>query len=294
MKPQRVFIPGSECVYFKIYTGKKIADDFLIKAIDPLVHQLIRKDYIRKWFFLRFEDPKFHIRLRLFVKTDRVTPGEVIDVCCPYLFRWSKDNFIHRIQLDTYVREIERYGEETIEESEYLFYKNSECVMAVLKYMSMDENLRWMFSIEMVNCIIGAFGLELREKQQFMEKLCSALKAEFGFNQYNSKQFNRIFRDHRRIIEQVLQRDASLINMLDLYNILSSYIEDILGTIQCVSKKKATRQKDKFNHYLACYIHMAMNRLFPDKARIHELIVYDMLNRYYVGELARLKYKINQ
>ena len=41
---------------------------------------------------------------------------------------------------------------------------------------------------------------------------------------------------------------------------------------------------------LASYIHMMMNRLFKSKNRLHELVLYEFLYRYYKGEQAKEKY----
>ena len=41
------------------------------------------------------------------------------------------------------------------------------------------------------------------------------------------------------------------------------------------------------------YIYMMMNRLFYEKARVHELIIYEFLRRYYASETARAKNTAN-
>jgi hypothetical protein len=37
---------------------------------------------------------------------------------------------------------------------------------------------------------------------------------------------------------------------------------------------------------------MMLNRLFRSKNRLHELVLYDFMNRYYKSELAKEKYNI--
>lgn len=290
---QRTFIPGSECIYFKIYIGKKMADEFLIKIITPLVHIFIKKNYIKRWFFIRFEDPEFHIRLRLFINTNITTAGEIINICYPYFFKWAKNNFMYKIQLDTYIRELERYGKNLIEESEYLFYRNSECIISVLKLFSKDENLRWMFSIKLFDNITNDFNLDLVKKQYLTEQLCISYKSEFGFNSQNSKQFNVMFRSHRKQIESIIQNNSSEFAKNSLFHkALSLYSKETLEINQKITNKRKPKiSKNEVYHFLASHIHMAMNRLFMDKARIHELIIYDMLNHYYTCELAKIKYK---
>ena len=42
---------------------------------------------------------------------------------------------------------------------------------------------------------------------------------------------------------------------------------------------------------LPSYIHMTMNRLWADKNRMYELVIYDFLVRYYKSYIAREKNK---
>lgn len=63
----RIFIPGSEWLYFKIYTGTKTGDDILKNEVYDFVHDLRRKNIIDQWFFVRYNDPDFHLRLRLHI-----------------------------------------------------------------------------------------------------------------------------------------------------------------------------------------------------------------------------------
>ena len=61
---KRSFIIGSEWVYYKIYTGPKTADSILVDFIKPIVDQLLKDGIIKMWFFIRYADPEFHLRVR--------------------------------------------------------------------------------------------------------------------------------------------------------------------------------------------------------------------------------------
>jgi thiopeptide-type bacteriocin biosynthesis protein len=41
------------------------------------------------------------------------------------------------------------------------------------------------------------------------------------------------------------------------------------------------------NALLTSMIHMTMNRWFRNKNRLHELVIYDFLSRYYTSEIAK-------
>jgi len=68
---RKTFIPGSEWVYFKLYTGTKTADMILKNEIYEYVNGLLKNDSINQWFFIRYSDPDFHLRLRLHLKKAR-------------------------------------------------------------------------------------------------------------------------------------------------------------------------------------------------------------------------------
>ncbi|OQY05888.1 MAG: hypothetical protein B6I20_00340 [Bacteroidetes bacterium 4572_117] len=84
----RTIVLGNEWVYFKIYTGYKTADLVLTDAINPLAKELLEEEIIDKWFFIRYSDPDFNLRLR-YRLTDLSQLGKLIFMClflnCFYL-----------------------------------------------------------------------------------------------------------------------------------------------------------------------------------------------------------------
>jgi thiopeptide-type bacteriocin biosynthesis protein len=71
---QRLFLPADQWLYYKIHTDIKTADQVILEAIVPAVNQLFSNQHIAKWFFIRYSDPEFHIRLRLLL-TDSGNAG---------------------------------------------------------------------------------------------------------------------------------------------------------------------------------------------------------------------------
>ena len=58
------FILGDKWLYYKLFTGEKTADIVLIKLIKPLVDDLLKRNVISKWFYIRYTSPKHHLRIR--------------------------------------------------------------------------------------------------------------------------------------------------------------------------------------------------------------------------------------
>jgi thiopeptide-type bacteriocin biosynthesis protein len=63
-KIKRNFIVGEEWLYYKIYCGNYTADKILINEVQTIVNKLFRKKLIDQWFFIRYYDPDFHLRIR--------------------------------------------------------------------------------------------------------------------------------------------------------------------------------------------------------------------------------------
>src|SRR5690606_28834154 len=60
----RAFAPGSEWLYAKLYTGNATADHVLC-AVRPAIDAALGSGAADSWFFIRYADPDWHVRLRL-------------------------------------------------------------------------------------------------------------------------------------------------------------------------------------------------------------------------------------
>ncbi|MDR3220018.1 MAG: thiopeptide-type bacteriocin biosynthesis protein [Dysgonamonadaceae bacterium] len=288
MKPiQRTYMPGSTWIYIKLYVGIKTADDLLIKVIAPIIRELQRKQAIEKWFFIRYSDPDFHLRIRLLV-TDFIYIGEIICLFQKKLVYWNKNNLLWKMQLDSYNRELERYGKNLIEEAESVFYADSECVLSIIRKLGNNEKYRWMIALKLIDSLLSDFHLSMEEKQKLMENLSKLFKTEFGFNEYNAKSFNTKFRENKMIVESTLNNIIDEKEFNFLYSPIRKRTKQLVSIVGKINKNKL--KHINLNELLSSYLHMMLNRLFRSKNRIHELILYDFMRRYYAGEMAKLKY----
>jgi hypothetical protein len=63
---KRVFLPGSEILYIKLYASNRTLENMLGDVIYPFTEDLLEKHIIAKWFFIRYNDPESHLRIRFF------------------------------------------------------------------------------------------------------------------------------------------------------------------------------------------------------------------------------------
>lgn len=283
---QRTFVPGDYWIYLKIYTGIKTADWIIVDKLFPVINRLKEDKLIENFFFIRYNDPDFHIRLR-FLLSNKACFGNVVDIINNSLKSVVNKQQIWKIQLDTYQREIERYNLWLIEDTESLFYVDSIYIIQIISQLRkiQDEKYRWMISLLLIDKLLSDFDFSLKQKKEFMIFTSNAFRIEFEFDQFNSKQFNEKYRENKSIVEAVL--DGNTIN--DCFNNLNKLVSQrsiemkpIISNMKQIIKLKRLNIRD----YIGSYIHMAMNRLFITDNRIYELVIYDFMRRYYTSKIA--------
>lgn len=284
---QRTFIPGSEWVYMKVYTGSNTADKILVNELAKFILALNKKRYIEKWFFIRYSDPDFHLRIRIRAK-DCMFVGEIIRLFYKYFNKLVEDDRVWKIQLDTYNRELERYKGHLMELTETLFCIDSTYTLKLLKVLErMPQSARWLIAVKMIDGLLTDFNYDLQQRKELLEVMDQSYKMEFGFNEFNAKQFNMMYREHSHELEEVLWGRKADEEYLVLYHLLE--LRSSVLKVVALQLLKADKMKE-IKILLNSYIHIMLIRLFRSKNRLCELIVYSFMNRFYSSQIARMKY----
>src|SRR5262249_39737372 len=125
----RSFPPGSAWLYAKLYTGPATADQVLRDVVRPVTAAALDSGAADRWFFVRYGDPDWHLRLRVHGRPTRLH-GEVLPALQATAAPLLEDGRLWRVQLDTYEREVERYGGPGgVVLAERLFHADSEAVL---------------------------------------------------------------------------------------------------------------------------------------------------------------------
>lgn len=293
-KVQRNYILGDSWLYYKIYTGHKTSDVVLTEILKPVVERLKEDGIIDKWFFIRYADTRHHLRVRLqYSDTGRV--GEIINGLYPSLKQFMDQDLIWKIQLDTYQREIERYGERTMELSEVFFYYDSKMIVDFLDLIEGEEGelLRWLFSLRAMDSHLNDFGYSDDDKLRLLDRLKTGFGNEFGMSRPLKKQLDSKYREERKKIEEFMIFDVAdkpdYAAILDVIDIKEKEVGPIAS--QILNYFKQGTMEIQLDDLMASYLHMHMNRLFKSKNRLHEMVCYDFLHRYYKSMIARKKYQ---
>ena len=288
---KRNFTIGDSWLYYKIYTGPKTSDTILTSVLKPAIRTLFENKIIEKWFFIRYADPKQHLRIR-FNYQNREYIGKIINILNDYFNEFIEDDLIWKIQIDTYQREIERYGSKTIHLSEDLFFHDSEMIIDFIDIIDDSvegEELRWLFSIRAIDSFLNSFNLTDADKKNLLINLSDNFRKEFDVSKHLGKQLSNKFRIERSKIEQFMTFSSDDFSeykpILDLLEKKNKNIANIAAALLDYRTKNIL--EIELSQLLGSYIHMLMNRLFKSKNRLHEMVCYDFLCRFYISKIAR-------
>ena len=273
----RVFSLGSEWVYFKIYSGYKIADIILLEYLNEKIKLLQSENYIKKWFFIRYNDSDSHIRIRFQVnKTEDVF--QVIKVLNPIFEDLLFKNFIWKVQNETYLREVERYGLNTIEDSETLFYHDSKLIIEYLSLKNNFENekTQLLFSFLSIGSFLNAFSLSTSEKLTLLDDMQKGFKKEFNATKVLNSELDKQYRELEKEISNAMNFHESF-ELSPIYEIIKEKSCNIKPVVLAIKENLEIN----LNSFLSSHIHMMINRQFTSRQREYETLIYDHLYRYY-------------
>lgn len=289
---KRTFITGSEWLYYKIYTGPKTADRILTEVIKPVSEKLLEEGIIDSWFFIRYSDPKLHLRVR-FHHTDSLQLEKTISLVHDSLIPFVETDLIWKITNDTYNRELERYGQNLIEFTEKLFFHDSVFIVNILDLIEGDEGeiIRWLIGLRAIDDMLNVFNYSEDNKIKYIELLRDKYWEEFGKGKDLKSQILDKYRINRKDIESIMNHLNDVGGeMAPLFEHLQNKIKHIVTIASIINNLEVNKSLEiSKDQLMNSYLHMMCNRLFKSKQRLHELVLYSFLRQYYVSIKAREK-----
>jgi len=285
-KLKRHFMAGSEWLYVKIYAGTKTADRLLTSVIKPFAERLMAEGTIEKWFFIRFGDPDDHIRLRFYNGTSPSFWHTVLTALNAEMDPLIHSGTVQKVQIDTYKRELERYGHHAFEEIESIFFADSVATVGFLDMLAGDEGerYRWLVGLRGVDMLLDDLDYGLEDKKKLMDSLQEHFFHEFHGNTQLTVQLNNKYRTHCKEIESFLDSGHDAANEIEevigLFGERSARIRQAMSVL-------LPQMEIPMRNFSSSLIHMFLNRLFVSRQRVHELVIYHYLKKYYESKLAR-------
>lgn len=290
---QRAYPPGSEWLYVKLYAGPAAVDELLRTEVSRVMSHAMRSGAANQWFFIRYGDPDWHVRLRL-----RGAPARLLNEVLPELNDAIqpklRDGTVWRFQVDTYMPEWERYGGMTgLRLAERLFHIDSEAVIRTMETLDGDAGWedRWRLSITGIDRLLSELGFSAEVKSSIVAQARDGFAAEFGIDGAFRRSLGDRFRRERNRLEACLQSmpsgDDRLVPAFSVFTERSRRLAPVVEDL-----RKAAMVGDltaSLEQLAASYIHMHVNRMLRSTHRAHELVLYDFLARLYDAETGRTR-----
>jgi thiopeptide-type bacteriocin biosynthesis protein len=287
----RSFAPGSRWFYSKMYTGTATADEVLTRVVRPIT-ELAKEKGASRWFFIRYGDPEWHLRFR--IEGDPSLLWQTIvpkwyEALAPLL----ESGQVWRSQLDTYDREIERYGGPGMIPSEDIFCADSEAVLSIVEKLSGDEgnDARWRLALRGMDLLLDDMGFTLKEKLSLLKRLRDNFAKEFNAEGRLERQLDTKFRAMRAslmiLFDPAQEAEHPLAPGLVHLRERSSAIQRASGVLRDMSQSGTLTTT--LDDLASSYLHMHANRMLRGAARNQELVLYDFLRRIYESQEARLR-----
>ena len=270
LKVKRTFFLGDEWLYLKLYAHDSLMDSILIHTILPVVQKYKKNNPGFKWFFIRYNDPEHHIRLRVFI--DRKLVHSLFTELNTQLRPFYHSGKISEALLDTYQRELERYSAELIDEIESLFYYDSEYILNTLKRNGSETRFKLNFAVHSVLLMVKCFIKDKKQRIDFFSEVLAGFSAEFNNGDKEiTRKMDLKYRDFR----------SELLNNKQFSAHKNNKIHSRFNQLLAALNEKISNWKPVDRHNLiASLIHMRMNRIFESDPRAYEYLAYHFMKKH--------------
>lgn len=291
---KRRFSAGSEWLSLKVYSGNSLVEQLLSEKLLPLIES--NKSLFNKWFFIRYSDPDWHIRVRFHGKPN-ILCGELLPLLNNLLDPMIESGELHKVELMTYEREVERYGgPDSIALVESLFmYDSSLIANACLLIDDYGEDIRWRIALNYTHKLLNLFDYTDDERLSLISRLRDGFGHEFNENSILRKQLGNRFREY----QEQLNDDFINLNTVDtdgldeiqtfIFKLLKDWQNNaepiVKALVKLIKENKLNCTRDSL---LGSLLHMHNNRIFKAYGREQEFVIHDLLRRKYFS-LSKVK-----
>jgi thiopeptide-type bacteriocin biosynthesis protein len=284
---KRVFHPGDDWLYMKLYSGPETGEEWLANVFPKIVREVEVRQLVSSFFFLRYADPLFHLRIRFKLKNNEYLAG-VLQIVRNFSSEFYKDEMIWKTEIGTYEREMERYGEDWIETAEQVFAIDSKYWLRILSDLRKDEdgeNKRWQVALVNTHEIFSYFDYQMDARITLLTKMVDTLYNEMGGGKKLRLQIDQKFRKNNSFLERIIKHpdELKISSLAGSEEVRSDSVKKLPGFIKQVKSWDVEMSESRVSDI----IHLSLNRGLRSKHRIHELVIYSFLKRLYISLKAR-------
>ncbi|MDN5286005.1 MAG: hypothetical protein JWR38_2279 [Mucilaginibacter sp.] len=270
---KRTFPPADEWIYYKIYCVPGSSDEIIEQELAKIIRYLNKQQVAFTWFFLRYKDPDYHLRVRF--KPDKIITGDFIAMFNNVFSDKLASGQVFKLTIDTYEREIERYPPFLIANIEQIFSESSSLVIRLLKLKKQDEQSEFKLMVMSLDNIIGMYSQHLPDKLNF----CKTLADQFGKEHHFHKELSRQLDEKYRKVKRSLHGYLSILQQKHFIKLTEN--KRFMGALRVLNERLAETNTELKQQLYADIIHLHINRMLADDPRKQEFIYYYLLKKHY-------------
>lgn len=258
--PDQVIFPGKDWLYFEIYCHPQRMNHLLTGPVASFLETY--EIHFKTWFFIRYNDPAMHIRLRI----QMVEPRQgyfFISRLTEFLEPELEEGLITDIQLKSYKKETYRYGEAQMEASEQHFHVDSNHVLTMMSAYT-DDHHHYLHCMQLMLAVLDHILPDRKKQLMLIREVQRSFELEHELTVEDFKKINKEWSNFLTTFNSGLLDDGYLLPQ----ELVSSFIG-------CITASPAVLYQKIF----CDLFHMHVNRLFTDHQRTHEMIIYNFLHK---------------
>lgn len=271
-------------VFFSIRCGRGAINPILTRYLLPLLNAAMQKGKLSQWFFIRYDDPHSHLRLRI--------QGDVFYLRHTFFAELQEINRVFSglltIVEQSYQPEFSRYGGvQGVHLAESIFCLDSLSTAQFLRDGGEQSTQLTEYALSSVDSLLTILGLSVPEKYLLMNIICERYYAEFDVSGLRKRSLDKNYR-------RIMQRSALMVTLSREGEAPVPYTSLRVRNQQLIKLRKVEKQVEgtglNSDEIIACtpaYIHMCMNRLFSHNRRLKEMMICDFLRKTYESHLVR-------
>ena len=282
----RMLSPGSDWLYAKLYGRARPLDTTVTDLLPCLADETIGRGLAKRWFFVRYSEPSTHLRVRFESATSKL--GDLFDFLTNSFKSWLMAGRISKVEFDTYDREVERYGGKGgVVAAEAIFCADSEAVVRILAIVKGSPDLRWRAALLGAHRLLADCGLTLAERHELTRLCCKSFESEgetaIKKTRFVAERFRSARADLSALFAGHVDQTIALQRAGEILDRRSAMVVPAVQALYSLSKTEELRAS--IGDLVISYVHMHFNRMFEDRQRIFESVLYAFLCRLYDSEL---------
>lgn len=279
--------PGGDWLFIKLYGSSSRENDLICFYLKKICDEILENEYIEKYFFMRYADPDKHIRLRFHGKST-VLNQKLMPLLHDYFHELNKEGVLTKITIDTYEREVERYGGVAlIDKAETLFHYDSRSVEKLLylhRFNHTNLDLDIIATLSVLH-YLKSFGLSFDEKLAWLDDLTSRKNYLKDFRKIKNK-LVPLYLNIQEDLDSNIEGLKEVLEAIDFRkDAVDIYVNDIY------KNNKENKLDNSLFDIFGSVIHMNLNRLLGiDRERENKIMTlarHTLYNSRYLRELVK-------